>query len=84
MRRKVMVDDHEDHQEGQPSAEAPADQFLFDRKQRLFRAVSQLFMKFGMGHDFVLQAASGGLMPAKNSHEISNPTQITKPNRLTK
>ena len=29
------------------------------------------------------QLASGGLIPAKNSQEISSPTQITKPNRLT-
>ncbi len=29
------------------------------------------------------QPASGGLMPAKNSHEISSPTQMMKPNRLT-
>jgi hypothetical protein len=28
------------------------------------------------------QPPSGGLTPAKNSQEISKPTQITKPNRL--
>jgi hypothetical protein len=28
------------------------------------------------------QPVSGGLTPAKNSQEISKPTQITKPNRL--
>ena len=32
----------------------------------------------------VAQLASGGFTPLKNSHEITNPTQITKPNRLTK
>src|SRR5262249_5605514 len=30
------------------------------------------------------QLAKGGLTPLKNSQEISRPTQITKPNRLTK
>ena len=30
------------------------------------------------------QLANGGLMPLKNSQEMSSPTQITKPNRLTR
>src|SRR5262249_23134706 len=65
-----------------------ADQLLLDRKQRFDRRLAQLFGNIGLRHNgtpsFDRQLASGGLTPLKNSHEISSPTQITKPNRLTR
>src|SRR5262245_54084335 len=87
-RREELVDQGQDDQEDEAGAEAPADQLLLDRQQRLVLGLLELAADIVLRHCKLAplkdQLASGGLMPLKNSQEISRPTQITKPNRLTK
>src|SRR5262249_46973947 len=68
-----------------PDPEAKADELLLDRQQRLGRSPFKLGADIGLRHGYAprnVQPASGGLMPLKNSQEISRPTHVTKPNRL--
>src|ERR1700722_9511539 len=84
--REKVIDCDQDHQQHDAEAEAPADQLLLDRQQRLDRRVD-FVLEVRLRHGFSLsidQLASGGLKPLKNSQEIKSPTQITNPNRLTK
>src|SRR5258707_13976947 len=84
-RRHEIVDDREHDQKDEPNPEAKADELLLDRQQRLGRSPFKLRADIGLRHGYAprnVQPASGGLMPLKNSQEISRPTQITKPNRL--
>ena len=81
-----MADRCEHDQQEESDSEAPPDEFLLNRQQRLVRSFSQLGRDVGLRHGCAPnngQLASGGLTPLKNSQEISKPTQITNPNRLT-
>src|SRR5262245_54135044 len=86
-RREELVDQRQNDHEDEAGAEAPADQLLLDRQQRLVLGLLELATDIVLRHckraPLKDQPASGGLMPLKNSQEISRPTQITKPNRLT-
>jgi hypothetical protein len=85
--RNEMVDHHQDDQEHETDPEAPADQLLLDRQQRLDRSVEELLADIRLRHrgfPFAAQVAKGGLTPLKNSQEMISPTQITKPNRLSR
>ena len=83
--REQVVDDGEDDEQRDADAQAPADQLLLDRQQRLDLRFAKFLAEILFATLFVLtQLASGGFTPAKNSHEIRSPTQITKPNRLTR
>src|SRR5581483_298476 len=81
--REQVIDDGEHDEQRDADAEAPGDQFLLDRQQRLGFGLGKFAGDIRFAHGNLLQLASGGLMPAKNSHEISRPTQMTKPNRLS-
>src|SRR3954469_2832481 len=71
------TDDDEDHEQRDPQGEAPADQLLLDRKQRLVRHLPPCITDFLL----FVHGARGGLTPAKKRKEIASPTQITKPKR---
>ena len=81
-----MVDGEQDDQQRYSEAEAETDQLLLDRQQRLDCRGVDFIAKIGLRHEIFpfVQLTKGGLKPLKNSHEINRPTQITKPNRLTK
>src|SRR5262245_37247372 len=82
--RHEVIDRDQDDNEHQPKAKAEADQLLLDGQQGLGQ-LRDFISEVGLRHDVCSrQLASGGLKPAKNSQEINRPTQITKPNRLTK
>jgi hypothetical protein len=84
-RGQQIVEQRQGEQKNEPRSETEADELLLDRQQRLRRSLSKFGVDIGLRHGVPFsedQPASGGLMPAKNSQEISKPTQITKPNRL--
>ena len=81
-----MRDRGQQDEKDEPDAEAPGDELFFDRQQGLACSLFEFARHIGSRHGHCTpidgQLASGGLTPLKNSHEISRPTQITKPNRL--
>jgi hypothetical protein len=82
-----MIDDRKDDEKRDADAKAPADELFLDRQERLGFDFAELIAKIGFRHEAILstcQLASGGFTPLKKSQEISSPTQITKPNRLTR
>src|SRR5207248_10967668 len=83
--RSASRREDQDHHQHQPSPQAPADQLFLDGQQRLDRHLAHFFADFGLLHDLspFQPAASGGFTPPKNTHEITSPTQMTKPNRHT-
>lgn len=80
-----MIDDGKDEEEDEADAKAPADQLFFDRQQRLGLRLAKFLADIDLRHGVLLpQLAKGGFTPLKNSQEINKPTQMTKPNRLTR
>ena len=85
-----MIEQQQGDQQDQSDADAPADQFFLDRQQWFDRGTLHfaLHIRAATWHipfDFSpTQLVSGGFTPAKNSQEITSPTQITKPKRLTR
>src|SRR5690606_773667 len=85
-RQKNPSDPQQDEQQRESEADAPTDELLLDRQERL---VVHSFLRFGdlCTHDVDSSAprshdpASGGLIPEKNNQEITNPIQMMKPNR---
>ena len=89
-----MVEDRQSDEKNHTDRQAPADQFLFNRQQRLNRRSVHFLANIHLRHDALrfdgaalasrssTQLASGGVMPPKKSHEINSPTQTTNPNRL--
>src|ERR1017187_9364117 len=53
-RREQVVDDGKDDQKRNADAEAPADQLLLDRQQRLDRGLAQFLADIGLRHDALL------------------------------
>src|ERR1019366_3728493 len=53
-RREQVVDDGEDDEQRDTGAEAPADQLLLDRQQRLERGPAKFFPHIGLRHDALL------------------------------
>ncbi len=79
-----MAEQQQDDEQDQSRPKAPADQLFLDGQQRLDGIVDfrfEIFLRHFL--DFP-QPTSGGLTPAKNSQDMTSPTQMTKPNSETK
>ena len=82
-----MIDNRKDDKEHDTDAKAPADELFLDRQEWLGFDFAEFVAKIGFRHDgypSTCQLASGGLTPLKKTQEIRSPTQLTKPNRLTR
>ena len=77
-----MIDDNEQRQQGEATPRLQPISFFSIGGSGSGALGATRKSGLGIG-SFLDQDASGGLTPAKKSHEMTNPTQTTKPNSNT-